>query len=660
MTIIRRCSLPLITFLIFSSGISFSQQGPAQLASLERIPEFSETFEGNTSIWITDNQYLSGKILNGLYTIKCKNYKSATGLSYIPVEIDQSKDFEIEASIKIIRGTGGLVFGMDERYNHYRVEFTDKTELFVAKTSSTIDKLFTGTRNPNVKPGTFNKVVVSKLGSIYYVFINDVFVKEFDNIKLDGNRIGFNVGLNSEISIDHLKVSYLQPKAAPATASNSNPTPVILDQKSTLEDNEITWISPSSESTTVDIYSAPVRARVRSKFPLTKAIFYLNNIPVGEAIVTVESEKEGLYRVERIIDLKSGNNHVHFIATNSAGETQSSSIRNLINPKATKPVITWSIPNKNSYWNSERIDIEACIKSPSNLISVDVIVNGDSRGKDRVFERSNNSSCDFVFRRTVMLKQDFENSISIIAENEAGAETSDPISIIYQKSIVEKRIALVIGNSDYNNKTPLKNPVNDANLMAATLEELDFEVIKRTDASLKDMRDAIIEFNQKLDSFNVALFYYAGHGVQVDGTNYLLPTDAKIETRNTCEFESISLSDVVNQLKRNPDNTNIVILDACRDNPYREWARGSGDGFKFLPSVSGTIIGYATAEGAKAEDGAGVHGLYTEELVKQMKVFQPIESVFKKTMVEVEKRTNFRQSPQVTLGLRGDFYFKRQ
>jgi uncharacterized caspase-like protein len=263
------------------------------------------------------------------------------------------------------------------------------------------------------------------------------------------------------------------------------------------------------------------------------------------------------------------------------------------------------------------------------------------------------------FERQIILKEG-DNSIYIIAANAAGSAPSDKRTIIYNKSIAEKRIALVFGNAQYGNKPPLKNPVNDAGLMEGTLKGLGFEVIKRTNAGKAEMERALAEFCQKLPNYNVALFYYAGHGIQVDGTNYLIPADAKLADKASCKWEAVSLTAIVSEFEKYPNNINIVVLDACRNNPFTEWVRGTEAGFRFITDVSGTIIGYATAEGATAADGSGDNGLYTEELVKQMNVPQPIESVFKKTRVQVEQRSSRTQSPRESSGLRGEFYFKRQ
>ncbi len=224
----------------------------------------------------------------------------------------------------------------------------------------------------------------------------------------------------------------------------------------------------------------------------------------------------------------------------------------------------------------------------------------------------------------------------------------------------EKRLALIIGNEQYQNGQNLKNPVNDADLMSETLKNLGFEVIKQTNTNKHIMTESIRKFSKKLPYYNVGLFYYAGHGIQVDGLNYLIPVDAQLNEKSDCKFEAVSVNFIVEEFDKYPNNTNIVILDACRNNPFRSWDRGGDRGFKAIYPSSGTIISFATSEGATASDGVyGKNGLFTKELVKQMKIPQPIESVFKKTRVEVEKQSNNAQSPQEWTKLKGDFWFTR-
>jgi hypothetical protein len=221
----------------------------------------------------------------------------------------------------------------------------------------------------------------------------------------------------------------------------------------------------------------------------------------------------------------------------------------------------------------------------------------------------------------------------------------------------ERRLALVIGNADYQYSGKLKNTVNDANLMATTLDELGFDVIKKTNASKSEMEQTILEFSRELGKYNVALFFYAGHGIQLDGTNYLIPVDARLDDKLAAQFEAVDVGKLVSQFERHPNNINIVILDACRNNPFKSWSRGGETGFKAMPAPSGTIIAFATGEGATASDGSSENGLYTSHLVKQMKIPQRIEDVFIQTRVDVRTSSKNQQSPQEWSQLTGKFFF---
>jgi hypothetical protein len=221
----------------------------------------------------------------------------------------------------------------------------------------------------------------------------------------------------------------------------------------------------------------------------------------------------------------------------------------------------------------------------------------------------------------------------------------------------EKRLALVIGNSAYEYGGELKNPVNDAYLMSSALQLLGFDVFLKTDATKIETDRAILDFWRKLDEYDVALLYYAGHGIQVNGVNYILPIDAQLEDELSLQIEAIDIGRVVSQFERFPNNTNIVILDACRDNPFRSWMRSSSYGFSAMRAPSGTLIAYATSEGATASDGTGRNGLYTENLTRQMLIPQRIEDVFINTRNQVSRASNGKQNPQEWSQLTGSFYF---
>ena len=163
-----------------------------------------------------------------------------------------------------------------------------------------------------------------------------------------------------------------------------------------------------------------------------------------------------------------------------------------------------------------------------------------------------------------------------------------------------ERVALVIGNADYK-KAPLINPVNDAKDMGTKLQSLGFTVITRTNLNTKQIGGALREFKSKLKPGSVALVYYAGHGIQIKGENYLPAVDAEITSEEDVPYQSISIKQIMDVLDESKSRLNLVFLDACRNNPYaRSFRSGSGDGLARFQAPSGTIISYATRPGSVA------------------------------------------------------------
>ncbi|HEU0143850.1 MAG TPA: caspase family protein [Nitrososphaera sp.] len=229
-----------------------------------------------------------------------------------------------------------------------------------------------------------------------------------------------------------------------------------------------------------------------------------------------------------------------------------------------------------------------------------------------------------------------------------------------EDSNTERRVALVIGNAAYE-IAPLKNPVNDAQDMAKALRELGFEVIYRENLNQNDMKRAIRAFGEKLRGGGIGLFYYAGHGVQVKGVNYLVPVNAKVETEEEVEYECVDAGFVLAQMESARNNMNIVILDACRNNPFARSFRSTSRGLASMDAPSGTLIAYATALGFVASDGNARNGLYTQELLKFMHTSGlDIEDVFKRVRVSVRNLTQAKQTPWEASSLIGDFYFVRR
>jgi len=157
-----------------------------------------------------------------------------------------------------------------------------------------------------------------------------------------------------------------------------------------------------------------------------------------------------------------------------------------------------------------------------------------------------------------------------------------------QAAPAEQRLALVIGNAAYG-KQALKNPANDARVMAASLRKLGFQVIERIDAGKKSMEDAILEFGEKLKAGGVGLFYYAGHGVQVRGHNYLVPLDASLPSEASVRVQAVDVDLVLEQMTEARNRANVVILDACRNNPFLAQRRGAGAGLAAIDAARGRV-----------------------------------------------------------------------
>lgn len=221
----------------------------------------------------------------------------------------------------------------------------------------------------------------------------------------------------------------------------------------------------------------------------------------------------------------------------------------------------------------------------------------------------------------------------------------------------EQRIALVIGNSAYIN-SPLKNPVNDAKDMANKLRGLGFYVIERNNLQTKQIGGTLREFRSKLVPGAVALVFYAGHGLQIKGVNYLPAVDADINSEEDVPNQSIAVSQIMDVLDEAKTRLNLVFLDACRNNPYASRGFRSADkGLARVSAPSGTLISYATRPGSVAADGDGRNGLYTSKLLMQMDSNLQIEQTLKRVVTEVKSESQGKQEPWMEGSIEGDFCF---
>jgi uncharacterized caspase-like protein len=198
--------------------------------------------------------------------------------------------------------------------------------------------------------------------------------------------------------------------------------------------------------------------------------------------------------------------------------------------------------------------------------------------------------------------------------------------------------------------------------MKAALEQYGFEVVKYENLNQIQMKKAMDEFGEKLKKYDVGLFFYAGHGIQSKGYNYLIPVDADLRSEEQVEYDCVQADRILGLMEASGAKVNILILDACRNNPFeRSWTRSSsGRGLAYMNAPQGTLIAYATAPGSTASDGSGKNGLYTSAILESIKIPDiTIIQMFQNVRSKVSQVSNKQQIPWESTSLTGDFYFYR-
>lgn len=225
------------------------------------------------------------------------------------------------------------------------------------------------------------------------------------------------------------------------------------------------------------------------------------------------------------------------------------------------------------------------------------------------------------------------------------------LSSFLASAYAEQRVALVVGNSAYKHVIPLPNPITDAKAIAASLKRLNFDVTLLTDQGSLSMRRALRDFARKSSRSDMAVIYFAGHGMEIDGRNFLIPTDAELKQDVDVEFETISLEDIMRSV-RGAKGLRMVLLDACRNNPFAQSmlmssnTRSIGRGLARVEPEVGTLVSYAAKQGTVAQDGDGQHSPYTKALLTHLE--QPgleVQFLFRKVRDSVLRDTNRRQEP---------------
>jgi hypothetical protein len=224
----------------------------------------------------------------------------------------------------------------------------------------------------------------------------------------------------------------------------------------------------------------------------------------------------------------------------------------------------------------------------------------------------------------------------------------------------EKRLALVIGNSKYIYSPELANPANDAKAIKVALQNVGFDVYEYENLNQLQIKQAIDNFGTLLKKYSIGLFFYAGHGIQSKGSNYLIPVDANIQSEQQIEYDCVQADRVLGLMEAAGSKINIVILDACRNNPFeKSWSRAiEGTGLAFMNAPTGSLIAYSTSPGRTASDGSGSNGLYTSALLENIKTPNiTILQMFQNVRRTVSEKSFKQQIPWESTSLTNDFYF---
>ncbi len=366
--------------------------------------------------------------------------------------------------------------------------------------------------------------------------------------------------------------------------------------------------------------------------------------------------------IDRMLTLNEGTNIVKVSVRNAAGTTQEEKMIVYRPHGGELPTIEWldftATANKKEY------QMKLGIKSKSKVEEVNVTVNGaQSRGIKTV----PTDGYDLKVDRTLALSEGL-NRIAVSVRNGDGISTSEKV-ITYQginptPIFNDKRIALVVGNSHYSkSEMNLNNPENDAKDVAEKLKGLGFEVVLKLDATLETMDKELSSFKEKAKGYDVGLFYYAGHGIQSKGVNYIIPTNIDNLAEDNIKYKCVDMERVLDVMEDSQCKLKIVVLDACRNDPLsRRWHRSAGTrGLSIMNAPSGTIISYSTAPGKTALDGEGRNCPYSEAFLNTLDIPNlDVSNFFQEVMSHVTNKTHQAQNPWWSSSYTGKFYFNKQ
>lgn len=436
--------------------------------------------------------------------------------------------------------------------------------------------------------------------------------------------------------------------------SGDNPNPPNNNVLASLSYN-----SPLSSSTS----GYTVKVGVNSSSAITSSKVFVNG-QLSRGVNAVKNDGYD-YTIQENVVLAEGNNTIRIEATNAAGTaTLEKTVRYEKAVPMNKATLALSSPTKVS---QSAYSLQVKVNSSSTITNTKVLVNGQA---ERGVTPVKNDGAQFVINKQLTLKEG-NNTILVEVTNAAGTASMNTV-VNYTKSVSnnvvvvpsnqQKCIALVIGNSNYAKATSLTNPANDAKDVANKLKSLGFTVIEREDLGLRQFNEAVSDFGTKAAQYDVALFYYAGHAIENEGVNYLIPVDATLEKRVDLPYQCINAQYVLDNLEESQSKANIIILDACRNNPIeRGWSRSLSGGLAQMIAPTGTFFMFSTSPGRTADDGVGRNSPFTQAFLSCLDIPNIQLEIFAKEVIrKVKDNTQNRQIPWSASSFYGDFYFNKK
>lgn len=721
----------LISCLLLTS-IGYTQSNYYDYNSSQKKNIFQDDFYNNSNKWSeTNTTNTNHKMYSGYYKMESKS--SSAYISTKSIYFNETKDFEIEARIKVASGVktsgSGIIWGKEnDGNNSFKFYYNPNGSYKIARYTGNYIALKNWTKLNSIGGYSYNTLTIRKVGDYYYFFINKELVHSTPFQSFYGNKLGFQVAKQTKLHVDYIKVSYLENEKDLVKIP-------ILDDDFSYNDNG--WAVNNKTESTLSIkngyyYFKHKRSSKGWTSTINKYFNEYNNWEIitrikkvsgvdnyGFGLIWGREDSDNMYYITlsgngyyKIVKRKNGENYniedwektdiikkwngayntIHIKKINNK-------IKFYINNKLVKTATYQSFFGnrfgfvvynnqeiavdylKINYLESENTQVVTVNDPPQITITKPVLARGfkvvpenSIRVEGQVYDsdgirsvKINGLTANLVtngyFSLDVPVKMG-DNVITVTATDKKYKSSTRSFTITRkeEKKIEQKRIALVIGNAQYQHGGVLQNPVNDARAMKTTLESLGFKVMKYENCDQRTLKRAMDEFGEQLQYYDVGLFFYAGHGIQVNGENYLVPVEVILQNENDVEYDCVSTGRVLAKMENGGTGTNIVILDACRDNPFeRSWGRSvKGNGLAFMNAPSGSLIAYATSPGTTASDGGGSNGLYTSALLRHIKTPDlTIEEVFKKVRNDVMKASKGKQTPWESTSMTGHFYFKQ-